>query len=237
MNIVGIIPARGGSKRTPRKNIKLLAGKPLIAYSIEAALKSKYINRVVVSTEDAEIAEVARSFGAEVIVRPPELAQDTTKTAPVLVQVVNELEKQGYYPDIVCLLQATSPQRDEKVVDGALEMLLNSEKDSVFAGSRIGKTMAKWKRGYDGKLHPLYDHHFRPRTQEPELMEDMFQENGSFYAIKIDAFRKYQDFLGEDVEFFETPVYVDIDSPVDFARAEQEILKVRENEQKARQEA
>ncbi|NLF83182.1 MAG: hypothetical protein GX568_04265 [Candidatus Gastranaerophilales bacterium] len=97
--------------------------------------------------------------------------------------------------------------------------------------------MAKWKRGYDGKLHPLYDHHFRPRTQEPELMEDMFQENGSFYAIKIDAFRKYQDFLGEDVEFFETPVYVDIDSPVDFARAEQEILKVRENEQKARQEA
>jgi CMP-N,N'-diacetyllegionaminic acid synthase len=231
MNIVGIIPARGGSKRTPRKNIKPLAGKPLIAYSIEAALKSRYINRVVVSTEDTEIAEVARALGAEVVIRPPELALDTTKTAPVLIQVVNILEKQGYYPGIVALLQPTSPQRDEKIVDGALEILINSDKDSIFAGSKIGKTMAKWKKGYDGKLHALYDYHFRPRTQEPDLMEDMFQENGSFYAIKIEAFRKCKDFLGESVEFFETPRYVDIDSPEDFARAEQLILDARkENE-------
>lgn len=230
MNIVGIIPARGGSKRTPRKNIKLLAGKPLIAYSIEAALKSKYINRVVVSTEDAEIAGVARQYGAEVIERPSELAQDTTKTAPVLVQVVKELEKQGYCPDIVALLQPTSPQRDESVVDGALDVLINSDKDSIFAGIKLGKTMPRWKREHDGNLTALYDYHFRPRSQEPELMNDMYGENGSFYAIKIEAFRKCQDFLGENVEFYESPRYVDIDSPEDFARAEQDILKARENE-------
>ena len=94
MNILGIIPARGGSKRTPGKNIKPLAGKPLIAYTIEAGLKSSFINRLVVSTEDPAIAEVAGQFGAEVVPRPAELAQDTTKTAPVLMQVVEELEKQ-----------------------------------------------------------------------------------------------------------------------------------------------
>src|SRR5699024_5746070 len=107
MNIVGIIPARGGSKRLPGKNIKLLAGKPLIAHTIETAKKSKYINKIILSTEDEKIAEIAKQFGAEIIKRPQELAQHTTKTAPVLLHAVEELEKTGYFPDIVVLLQAT----------------------------------------------------------------------------------------------------------------------------------
>jgi len=220
MKIVGIIPARGGSKRLPGKNIKPLAGKPLIAYTIEAGLKSRLIDRVIVSTEDEKIAKVAISYGAEVIARPVELAQDTTKTAPVLVQVVEELEKQGYCPDIIVLLQLTSPQRDETIIDAALEKLINSENDSVFTGSKIGKTMPKWKRGYDGKLVALYDYHFRPRYQEPELMEDMFAENGAFYAIKIDAFKKHRDFIGENAEIFETPKFIDIDTEEDFEKIE-----------------
>lgn len=220
MNIVGIIPARGGSKRLPGKNIKLLAGKPLIAYTIEAALKSKLINKIILSTEDEKIAKIGAEYGAEVITRPTELAKDETKTAPVLVQVVKELEKQNYYPDIVVLLQPTSPLRDETIIDAALKKLIDSNNDSVFTGSKIGKTMPKWKRDYDGNLVALYDYHFRPRYQEPELMEDMFAENGAFYAIKIEAFNKHKDFIGENPEIYETGRQIDIDTAEDFEKVE-----------------
>lgn len=225
MNILAIIPARGGSKRTPRKNVKLIAGKPLIAHTIEAGLKSKYINRLVVSTEDAEIAEIAKAHGAEVIARPDELAVDTAKTAPVMVHVVEQLELKGYKADIVVLLQATCPTRDEKIIDEGLERLLNSEKDSIFTGFRVRKNMPLWKKGFDGNNIALYDYHFRPRHQETHLMEDIFSENGAFYAIKIDAFKKTGDFLGENVEIMETEAFVDIDSPEDFAWAEKLLLE------------
>lgn len=225
MNILGIIPARGGSKRIPGKNIKPLAGKPLVAYTIEAGLKSKLIDRVIVSTEDEKIAGISKNFGAEVFIRPQELAQDETKTAPVLLHVVEELEKQGYYPGIIVLLQPTSPLRDEKIIDEALLKLINSGNDSVFTVTRIGKTMPKWKRDYNGRMVALYDYHFRPRSQEPELMEDMFAENGAFYAIKIDAFKKYRDFIGEDAEIYEMPPQIDIDTPEDFDKVEKIILK------------
>jgi len=224
MKIVGIIPARGGSKGIPRKNIKLLAGKPLVAYSIEAAVKSKYIERVIVSTEDKEIAEVSKSFGAEIIERPSELAKDETKTAPVLVQVVEELKKTGYTPDIVVLLQPTSPLRDEKIIDAALEQLINSDKDSVFTGHRCGRSMPLWKQKIDGSLEALYDYHLRPRRQEAHLMEPIFCENGAFYAIRYDAFMKIKDFLGNNVGFFEMEHQVDIDTTEDFTTVE-EILK------------
>jgi|GEM_PF-195511 len=223
MNIVGIIPARGGSKRTPRKNIKPLAGKPLIAYTIEAALRSNLINKLIVSTEDLEISEVARQHNAEVIIRPAELAQDETKTSPVLLHVIEELEQQGYYPDIVVLLQPTCPLRGEKIIDGAVNKLINSDKDSVFTGFHSGKTMPKWKRSYDGNMVALYDYHFRPRYQEPHLMEDMYLENGAVYAIKIDAIKEHRDFLGSNVEIFETPRIVDIDTPEDFEKVEKNL--------------
>jgi len=225
MNILAIIPARGGSKRTPRKNIKMIANKPLIAHSISAGLNSKYINKVVVSTEDAEISEVALKYGAEVVKRPDELAQDTTKTPPVMLHAVEELEKQGYFPDIVVLLQPTSPTRDEKLVDAALEQFFESGKDSILGGFKYRKSMPLWKKGFDGKNTAVYDYHFRPRTQEPHLMEDLYHETGAFYAIKIDAFKKCKDFLGEDVDIFEMERSVDIDTPEDFAKAENILLE------------
>lgn len=107
MEVLAIIPVRGGSKGIPGKNIKPLAGKPLVAYTIEAAHNSKYITRTVVSTESSKIKDICLALGAEVIDRPEELARDETKTAPVLLQVVESLEKQGYKPDVVILLQAT----------------------------------------------------------------------------------------------------------------------------------
>ena len=225
MNILGIIPARGGSKRTPGKNIKLIAGKPLIAHTIEAGLKSKLINRLVVSTEDEEIAKVAETYGAEVLKRPVELASDTAKTAPVMLHVVEELEKQGYVPDIVVLLQATCPTRDEKVIDEGIKQLLNSDKDSIFSGFKRGKSMPLWKKGFDGKNTAFYDYHLRPRTQEKHLIEDLYSETGAFYAIRINSFKKYRDFLGENVDILETEKFIDIDTPEDFALAEKILLE------------
>ena len=131
-NVLAIIPARGGSKRLPGKNIKMLNGKPLIAYSIEFALNSNEINKVVVSTEDENIAQIAKEIGAEIIKRPIELAQDTTKTAPVLIHAVKELEKKGYTPDIIILLQPTCPIRENNLCQKAIEILSTQKYDRFF---------------------------------------------------------------------------------------------------------
>jgi CMP-N,N'-diacetyllegionaminic acid synthase len=205
--IVGIIPARGGSKGIPRKNLYDFCGKPLIAYTIEAGLNSKYIDKVVLSTEDQEIADVARKYGAEVIERPAELAQDATKTALVLVQVVDELKKQGYNPDIIVTLQPTSPLRKADVVDEVIEKLLNSDCDSVFGGNKVFKYQPRWDRDENGNLNALYDYHLRPRRQD--VKEFCYEENGAVYAITSEAFDKYHDMLGNKVEVVEMS---DIDS-------------------------
>lgn len=224
MKIVAIIPARGGSKGIPRKNIKSLAQKPLIAYSIEAAQKSKYIDRTILSTEDNEIEKVAKQFGAEVFKRPEELAQDITKTAPVLLNVVEELEKQNYHPDIVILLQPTSPLRTTKQIDAVVEKLLNSDNDSVFTGFWFSQAMPLWQKDDDGNFKSLYNYHLRPRRQEESLRGNIFCEDGSIYAIKIDAFKKHKDFIGENPYIFETKQQIDIDTVQDFENVEKIIL-------------
>ena len=131
--ILAIIPARGGSKGIPRKNIKLLAGKPLIAYTIEAALKSKYLDRVIVSTEDREIAETSRHYGAEVIKRPKILAKDKAKTIDVIFHLLNVLKEKNYIPEIIVLLQPTSPLRIVKDIDKAIELFLKEKCESVVS--------------------------------------------------------------------------------------------------------
>ncbi len=223
MNILAIIPARGGSKRVPRKNIKLLAGKPLVAHSIETALNSKFINKVVVSTEDKEIAEISKKFGAEVIIRPHELAVDTAKTAPVMIHTVEELEKKGYFTDIVVLLQPTTPLRELQMVDNALEKLINSDNDSIFSAFCKSHTMPLWKKNHNGSMSCLYDYHLRPRSQEPQLNEKIYAEDGAFYAIKIDDFKKSKDFIGENPDIYEVKQHIDIDTPDDFAAIEKSI--------------
>ena len=102
MEILSIIPARGGSKGIKRKNLKPILDKPLVAYTIEASLKSKYITKTIVSSEDDEILEVSKNYGAEIIKRPQELAQDETKTAPVMLHVLDELEKKAIKPIMSC---------------------------------------------------------------------------------------------------------------------------------------
>lgn len=134
MRVLGVIPARGGSKGVPRKNIRLLCGKPLIQYTAEAALAAHSLVRVVVSTEDKEITAIARSCGLDVpFLRPQELAQDTTPTLPVIQHVVHWLEERDDYYDAICVLQPTSPLRTADDIDRCIELLENTGADSVVS--------------------------------------------------------------------------------------------------------
>ena len=225
MEILSIIPVRGGSKGIPGKNIKPLCGKPLVAYTIEASLASKYISRTVVSTEDKKIKDVALYYGAEVIDRPMELAQDTIKTAPVMLQVLDALKSQGYTPDITVLLQATCPLRTAGDIDTAFELFFSKEDcDSVFSVTDRGCTHALWRKEYNGEYTCLYDYRNRPRRQDTDKHFKLYCENGAIYIVKTDVMLKVKDFIGEKPELFVMPPCIDIDEPADFERVE-EILK------------
>ena len=133
--IVAIIPARGGSKGIKRKNIRILNGKPLISYTIEQALKSKYIDRVIVSTEDLEIAEISKSFGAEVpFLRPQELAQDDTPGIEPIIHAVNYLNgEEKYFFEYVMCLQCTCPLRKAKDIDNSIEEINKKNADALVS--------------------------------------------------------------------------------------------------------
>lgn len=228
--ILAIIPARGGSKSIKRKNIRPILGKPMVYYSIEACQNSKYITRFVVSTEDKEIKEICQSYGAEVIDRPIELAQDETKTAPVMLQVSEVLEKQGYKPDYVTLIQPTSPFRTAEFVDNAFDFMFSkSECDSCFSGFYQGLTHALWKEHHDGSLEAIYDYRNRPRRQDVECHYNMFCENGAFYSVKYDVFKEVKDFIGKNPCIYITDMNVDVDEPKDFELAEKMIQNQQES--------
>ena len=227
MEILAIIPARGGSKGIPRKNLKQIAGYPLIYHTIEAAKNSKYVNRLILSTEDDEISSVAFSYGVEVSKRPLELAQDETKTAPVLLNVLEQLEqKENYVPDVVVLLQATCPLRDSKRLDEAFELFFSSDCDSVFTVRPVGITHALWRQNHDGTVLGLYDYRNRPRRQDEDKHFGLYRETGETYIIKTEVLKKVKDFVGEK-PIFHIPNdenTIDIDTVEDFEVAEKILL-------------
>ena len=137
MRVLGIITARGGSKGIPRKNIVPLMGRPLLAYTADTALRARRLERTILSTDDAEIAEVARACGVDVpFFRPPELAGDATPTVPVLQDAVRRLECAGEFYDAVFVLQPTNPLRTVADIDGAIELLERTGADSVISFNR-----------------------------------------------------------------------------------------------------
>lgn len=229
MEILAIIPARGGSKGIKRKNLRPICSKPLVAYSIEAALNSKYITKTVVSTEDEEIAQVSQSFGAQVIKRPMELARDETKTIPVMIHAAKFLkDTQGYKPDYVVLLQPTCPLRDSKYIDSAFEFYFQKEKegyDSCFSAFSLGTTHAKWKILHDGKALGLYDYRTRPRRQDTDEHYQMVCENGAFYALKYDTMFEAGDFIGYNPAIYLTPRVIDIDTEEDILCIEKQLTE------------
>lgn len=191
-NILAIIPARGDSKRIPRKNVLPVQGKPLVAYSIQDALHSKQVNRVVVSTDNKEIEEVSKKFGAEVVVRPAMLSDDTASSESALLHVLDTLEKkEGYVPDLVVFLQCTSPVRMEGDIDRAIETLKNNKLDSLFSACRNDKFI--WRMGPSGPMSLNYDYKNRKREQDVPLE---YRENGSIYVFSPKLLRDHNNRLG-----------------------------------------
>ena len=180
MEVLGIIPARGRSERLPRKNLHPLAGKPLIAHTIEHSLLSHLVTRTVVSTEDDEIRRVSQEFGAEVVQRPEGLATETSSSESALIHVVHYLkESEGYEPDIIVFLQCTSPLRSIKEIDFAIQFFVESKADSLFSASLSKRLL--WKSHGDS-VEPLnYD--FRNRKREQDMGSE-WVENGSIYVFK-----------------------------------------------------
>lgn len=200
-NVVAIIAARGGSKGVSRKNIRLLAGEPLIAYTIKAALGSKVLSRTVVSTEDNEIAEIARECGAEIIMRPVELADDSAPTELALEHAVSYLEKtEGYKAEAIVLLQPTSPLRNSQHIDEALEIFFKNKYDSLL--SVCPSHAFLWK--VDRKvLRPLnYDFQNRPRRQD---RQPEYRENGAIYITKYNILMEDHNRLGGRIGLYIMP--------------------------------
>lgn len=221
MNVVAIIPARGGSKDVPKKNIKLLAGKPLISYTIEAAVKSKQINRIVVSTDDEEIAEISVSYGVEVIRRPKELAEDGSPIIDAVIHVINLFEK-IHILDLIILLQPTSPLRTSDDIDQAIELFFaNKDKcDSVVSVSESDSSpflSFKLKNGY---LIPNFDKkYFKMRRQD---LPKSFHPNGSIFISTKENLIKFRNFYGKKIlpYIMSSEKSVDIDSDMDFVVTE-----------------
>lgn len=217
--ILAVIPARGGSKGVVGKNIKPIAKKPLLAYTIEEAKKSKYIDRLVVSTEDEKIASVAKDFAAEVIRRPKELAQDDTPTPPVLLQVVNFLaQKENYFPDLVLLLSPTCPLRKAKHIDELIEKFLAKDYDCMISVIFIYKH--RYEITADDILLPVVADRPNRQQRKPVVLE-----NGVIYLSTIDLIKQEKAVSGKiGYYLMDDESSINIDEPIDFVIAEQLIL-------------
>ena len=218
--VIAIIPARGGSKGLPRKNIKNLAGKPLIAWTIELALKSRYLDRVIVSTEDDEIAKISKKYGAEVIKRPKKLATDKTETIDVIFHVLRTLKKENYTPEIIILLQPTSPLRSADDVNKAIEYFFKNECESVVSICEFEHSpywAFKIKRRY---LTPIFGwKYFKIRRQD---LPKAYIPNGAIFIAAVKTLEKYKSFYTHKTLPYIMSVErsIDIDSEIDFKLAE-----------------
>ena len=216
--ILALIPARGGSKGIPRKNIKDLCGKPLIAYSIEAGLNSKYIDSVVVSTDDSEIAEVSKRFGAEVpFIRPEELASDTAKTLDVVLHAIKEMKSKGSTFDTFVLLQPTQPLRTAADLDAAIEKYMENGCISMVSVSPVNDHPILIRTIEEDRLKPLLNCSSTCRRQD---MPKYYRVNGCIYINEISEIDINTSFNDNALPFVMEPSHsVDIDELSDFELA------------------
>ncbi len=221
MNLA-VIPARGGSKRIPRKNIKEFCGKPIIAWSIEAARESGCFDRVIVSTDDSEIAEVARQWGAEVpFMRPAELSDDYTGTIEVIAHAINWINKNSIKPEYVCCIYATAPFVRIRDLQAGLNILEEGKWDYVFSATKFPSTIFRsFQQTLNGGVEMLFPDHYSKRSQDfPEVLHDA----GQFYWGRSGAW------INSSTKIFSltsTVLYIppwrvqDIDTEEDWCRAE-----------------
>lgn len=226
--ILAIIPARGGSKGLPGKNIKTLAGKPLIGWTIEEAKKSKYIDRLIVSSDDDEIISVAKNFDVEIpFKRPAELAKDNSSSSEV---VIHALKKINNSYDYFILLQPTSPLRKSEHIDEAIELCYNSNSTSCVAITEISKPL-EWMYNLDNSnyLLPLINNKIQRRQDAKKI----FALNGSIYIVRTNEFIESNKFMTERTVGYlmDKKSSTDIDDITDFNIAEYLLLKqIKENE-------
>ena len=222
---LAIIPARGGSKRLPRKNILNLNGKPLIAWSIEAGLNSKYIDKVIVTSDDTEILDISKQVGAATIKRPIELASDTATTFDTLKHTIDNVKKY----DCIVLLQPTSPLRDEKHIDEAIELLLSKKADAIVSVCEMDHSPL-WSNKLGDSLSMvgfIKDEVLNKRSQD---LEEYFRLNGAIYICKTEKFLEEESFfLKENIFAYKMgrESSIDIDEEIDF-----KIAKVLMKEEK-----
>ena len=218
---VAVVPARGGSKRISRKNVRLFAGEPMIAHSIRAAAASDCFDRIVVSTDDDEIAAIATGLGAEVpFRRPPELSDDHTGTVAVVRHAVEALEADGTVLSHVCCIYATAPFLTSQTLRDGLETLLNSGSSYVFGIAQFTSPIQRALRiRDDGTVEPIWPENVDVRSQD---LEPAFHDAGQFYWGTAEAWRTAEPLHSTAASALVLPAQrvQDIDTPEDWVRAE-----------------
>jgi CMP-N-acetylneuraminic acid synthetase len=224
MNILGIIPARGGSKSVPHKNIALLNGKPMIAYTIEAAKKSQRLTEFLVSSENPEIIDVAKQYGAPVpFVRPAQLATDEAPTLPVVQHAVREMEALNDLTyDIIVLLQPTTPLRRPEDIDAAIDKLVATDADSVISVCEVGAYHpARMRQIIDDCLTELPIREPKEMLRRQDL-PPVYIRNGAIYAVQRQVVMLQNSLIGKVSRPYIMPdeISVNVDSKLDFLMAE-----------------
>ena len=225
MKYIAIIPARKGSKEVPGKNIKLLAGKPLICWTIEQALRSRRISQVIVSTDCKKIAKISKDNGADVpFLRPSKYAKDNSSTESALIHAVDNLKLSNSDKTSIVLLQPTSPIRFNGSIDKAIYKFEKENADSLVS---VNATKNFYWR-YDKKATPLYSLNKRPMRQKLKKNDIIFKENGSIYITKLNILLKENNRLGGKISMFEMKEEEgnEIDSLEDFLLVKDLILKI-----------
>lgn len=214
--ILAIIPARGGSKGLPKKNIIDLAGKPLIAWTIDASLQSKYITKTIVSSDSDEILEIAKEYGADILKRPDKFATDTASSEMVVKHALESLNMQF---DYVILLQPTSPLRDKNDIDGAFEKLFTLEATALISVCEFdNKILKAFKENKDGYLEGISNNKF-PFMRRQDLPKT-YMSNGAIYIIEVGEFLKNNSFFNDKTISYimDAMKSLDIDTKEDLRR-------------------
>ena len=230
MRILGLIPARGGSKGIPGKNIKPLAGKPLVAYTFDSVQESKYLTQTVVSTDDKEIAETCKSVGLEVpFMRPDDLAADKSPTLPVIKHALEFFAAQGQTFDAVCLLQVTSPFRESGLIDKAIEKFIETGADALVSVLAVPHEYnPHWV------FEPTENGFLKIATGEDEIitrrqaLPQAFIRDGAIYITKTEVILNQNSLYGKTLSYIENKsnIHVNLDTMDDWAKAEQLLNKL-----------
>lgn len=229
MKFISIIPARGGSKRLKRKNIIKLAGKPLIAYTIIESLKSEHIDRVIVSTEDSEIANISKNYGAEIIKRPDNLSRDDTPTIDVVFHVIEQIKADIDESLVIVLLQPTSPLRVVEDINKSIDLYLNNKCESLVSIYKVSHPI-NWFFRIDGDyIKPLFNKNILEKIVQD--YNSFYQLNGAIYIIELKTLQKYKSFICEYTIPYIMPFErsVDIDNELDLKLAEFFIKQYEKN--------